>query len=34
VGEYTATYHFTDGVKGESFDLVKDFRIGEVARVE
>jgi hypothetical protein len=33
VGEYTATYHFTDGVKGESFDLVKDFRIGQIAEV-
>ena len=32
-GEYTATYHFTDGVTGESFDVVKDFRIGEIAEV-
>jgi hypothetical protein len=33
IGEYTVTYHFTDGIKGESFDLVKDFRIGEIAEV-
>jgi hypothetical protein len=33
VGEYVATYRFTDGTTGESFELVKDIRIVEPVTV-